>query len=127
MEQIYMKSERMYFDNGIDNLWGITEIEFTLERRKAQKHSKDDNADGKTEIIVGFIGYNKAHIGVLSSMIALLRVNKGERIDGEIAKIIKDFHSINNLDGILIGRDEAINKVLNRHYAKMIKKMNSEK
>ena len=118
MLKIYIADKEKNFD-------GITEIEFTLERRKAQKHSKDDNADGQTEIIVGFIGYNKAKIGVLSSMIALLRVNKGERIDGEIAKIIKDFHILNNLDGILIGRDEAINKVLNRHYAKMIKKMNS--
>ena len=120
-----MKSERMYFDNGIDNLWGITEIQFTLERRSAQKYSH--RMDGKTEIVIGFIGFNELGFGVLSSMIALLRVNKGERIDGEISKIIKDFHSINNLDGILIGRDEAINKVLNRHYAKMIKKMNSEK
>ena len=128
MEQIYMKSERMYFDNGIDNIWGITEIEFTLERRKAQKHSKDDNADGKTEIIVGLIGYNKAHWGVLSSMIALLRVNKGERIDGEIAKIMMDFRSINNnFNGILVGYSDEMEKVLNRHYTKMIKKMNNEK
>ena len=120
MLKIYVADKEKNFD-------GITEIQFTLERQKAQQRSKDDRIDGQTEIIVGFIGYDKNHIGVLSSMIALLRVNKGERIDGEIAKIIKDFHSINNLDGILIGRDEAINKVLNRHYAKMIKKMNSEK
>mgnify|MGYP003591827827 CR=1 FL=1 len=118
MEQIYIADKEKNFD-------GITEIKFTLERRSAQKYSH--RMDEKTEIVIGFIGFNELGFGVLSSMIALLRVNKGERIDGEIAKIIKDFHSINNLDGILIGRDEAINKVLNRHYAKMIKKMNNEK
>ena len=118
MEQIYIEDKEKNFD-------GITEIQFTLERRSAQKYSH--RMDGKTEIVIGFIGFNELGFGVLSSMIALLRVNKGERIDGEIAKIIKDFHIINNLDGILIGRDEAINKVLNRHYAKMIKKMNNEK
>lgn len=121
MEKIYIADKEKNFD-------GISEIQFTLERRKAQQHSKDDNADGQTEIIVGFIGYNKAHIGILSSMIALVRVNKGERIDGEIAKIMMDFRSINNnFNGILVGHSDEMEKVLDRHYRKMINKMNNEK